>query len=308
MKWVALFLIVLNCYKSNAQPFQYKLYSTKEGLSSNKINTIVKDDKGLIWIATQRGLNRFDGNSFDVFYNNPTDTTSIGSNYVQSLFISTKKRLWIGTESGLSTFNPTTQQFSNYAPDTLALPKQSEYFLCINEDSDGNIWLGSRYDLLLFNPNTKKFKSSGWANYIDKVKPTNGNHSRVIILSIVKKNSNEFWVLSSYGLFSVNAQNLEFTYYPYPLFEDYFGSAISYVDEQNNLWISTYNRGILFFNTATLKFENYNLPKKIISQAGWDNCNSIDVYNKDTLIIAANKSIVFFDKGTKKFTSYIMVY
>ncbi len=288
-----------------AQPSQYKFFSTKEGLSSSSTNAIVKDKRGFIWIGTQNGLNRFDGNTFDNFYNNPTDSTSIGSNYIHSLFISHKNELWIGTESGISTYNEKTLQFSNYAPDTMIMPRIGQSFVCINEDANENIWVGGQYDLLILNTATKKIKTSGWANYITKVRPANGNHGRVYVTSIVKKNKNEFWILTSYGLYSVNTSSLQFSYYPYSKVNDYYGSNISYVDENKNLWVSTYNHGLLFFNTTTSTWKAYNIPPQYLKEVGFQNANAVEKYNADTLIICAHKHLLLFDKKTEKFVQII---
>lgn len=42
-------------------------YSERDGLSNNNVYAIEKDGRGVIWIGTQYGLNRFDGQQFRVF-------------------------------------------------------------------------------------------------------------------------------------------------------------------------------------------------------------------------------------------------
>lgn len=43
-------------------------YAVKNGLSDNYVNTVQQDQAGYIWIGTDMGLNRFDGNSFKNYY------------------------------------------------------------------------------------------------------------------------------------------------------------------------------------------------------------------------------------------------
>lgn len=43
-------------------------YTVKGGLSDNMINCLQQDDQGYLWIGTDAGLSRFDGNSFKNFY------------------------------------------------------------------------------------------------------------------------------------------------------------------------------------------------------------------------------------------------
>ena len=41
-----------------------KIYTTADGLPSNRINKIVLDSRGYLWFCTQEGLSRFDGYAF----------------------------------------------------------------------------------------------------------------------------------------------------------------------------------------------------------------------------------------------------
>jgi ligand-binding sensor domain-containing protein len=303
MRWILFLLISVNCCHSAGQPLQFTTYTTKDGLSSNTTTCIAKTREGFLWIGTNNGLNRFDGNAFDVFINNPGDSTTIADNNIQCIYPDSKSRLWVTTSSGLSMFNHTTQQFSNYAPDTQVMPKIGSSFPALCEDAGGNIWLGADYDLLVFDPATKKFSSSGWGVFAAGVKPTNGNHTRVMVLSLVKKDTDELWVLTTYGLFSVNTLNRHFVYYPCPYegVTDFFGNVISYVDEYNNLWIGTYNLGLLYFNTAAKRWKRYTYPASILKKALWNMTYGVKSMGGDTLVVCANNSLVLFDKRKEIF-------
>lgn len=52
--------------------FPNKIYTTKEGLSKTICNKIFRDSRGFIWIATDEGINRFDGLHFENHLNNPS--------------------------------------------------------------------------------------------------------------------------------------------------------------------------------------------------------------------------------------------
>src|SRR3990170_8247035 len=61
-------------------------YTKKNGLPLKVINSITQDGEGLIWIAAEDGLARFDGNSFTIFKNDPDNRQSLSSNHVQWVF------------------------------------------------------------------------------------------------------------------------------------------------------------------------------------------------------------------------------
>lgn len=46
----------------------FTTYTVKNGLSDNNINCLQQDAEGYLWIGTDAGLNRFDGNSFKNYY------------------------------------------------------------------------------------------------------------------------------------------------------------------------------------------------------------------------------------------------
>ena len=43
-------------------------YTTREGMASNVVNTIMQDRQGYLWLGTNLGLTRFDGYRFVNFY------------------------------------------------------------------------------------------------------------------------------------------------------------------------------------------------------------------------------------------------
>jgi len=79
------------------QFYEIHTYTTKDGLSQVSVNDIVQDDEGFLWIATQSGLNRFDGTSFRTFENPDYDQRNCGK-YINVLFPDIDK-IWIGSRA-----------------------------------------------------------------------------------------------------------------------------------------------------------------------------------------------------------------
>jgi len=61
-------------YPQNEQ-YKFRHLTTKQGLPSNSVNSIMKDSDGFIWFGTDEGLARYDGNNFKT-YLIPTDSIS----------------------------------------------------------------------------------------------------------------------------------------------------------------------------------------------------------------------------------------
>lgn len=54
-------LLTCNCF---CQEISFSRISVNDGLSTNFVNTVCQDKKGFLWVGTESGLQRYDGNSF----------------------------------------------------------------------------------------------------------------------------------------------------------------------------------------------------------------------------------------------------
>ena len=60
-------------------------YSLKDGLSDRAVQDIIQDEEGFLWIATNNGLNRFDGYRFLNFDNNENTEHLIAQSRIHEL-------------------------------------------------------------------------------------------------------------------------------------------------------------------------------------------------------------------------------
>jgi signal transduction histidine kinase/ligand-binding sensor domain-containing protein/DNA-binding response OmpR family regulator len=88
-----------------------RFHSTEQGLSSSLINQVYQDKKGYVWIATEDGLNRFDGTRFVTYRMTAGDSTSLKNNYVRSLFEDSRGQLYVGCIDGLMRYDRATDRF-----------------------------------------------------------------------------------------------------------------------------------------------------------------------------------------------------
>ena len=70
------FLYVLCCTVFVvAQPYAIQHLGVENGLSDNFVLSMAQDKRGCIWVATEVGLNRFDGNGFTVYKQHNSEIT-----------------------------------------------------------------------------------------------------------------------------------------------------------------------------------------------------------------------------------------
>ena len=95
-----------------------KNYSVKEGLNSNTIYSLVRDDNGAIWVGTGRGANRFLFNeknkTFTVRDNGSSKNLILESNQNAALYAD--HRVWIGTTKGVVVYDMDTAPATKRPP------------------------------------------------------------------------------------------------------------------------------------------------------------------------------------------------
>ena len=82
--------------------------------SSGLISSLCQDKYGSVWIATDYGLNRFDGYVFQTFLHDEDDPWSICDNGAVSLLCDRSGRVWVGTIHGLDRYDEAASGFVHY--------------------------------------------------------------------------------------------------------------------------------------------------------------------------------------------------
>jgi len=126
------------------EDFQLKFthLTKKNGLSNNRILNIMQDRSGFIWIATENGLNRYDGYDFVIFKNSPTDSSTISSNMITCITEDTEGNLWIGTVFGLNKYDRSSDRFIQFFAnrnDKYSL--KNNHIRALLADDNGILWI-----------------------------------------------------------------------------------------------------------------------------------------------------------------------
>ncbi len=126
------------------QNFDIDYYNTQKGLSNNIVYDVHQDQQGFIWIATENGLNQFDGYEFKTFYYSEGNPRTISSNIVRSMYESKDGKLWIGTRRAINMFDKKTETFTRFPiHDSLRIPFE---VAILRADTEERLWsvLGSK--------------------------------------------------------------------------------------------------------------------------------------------------------------------
>ena len=158
----------------NQNPLKFERISIAEGLSQSYVYDIIQDHNGFVWIATQDGLNRYDGKNFVYYRHDSTNSSSIADNFIRKLFIDRKNVLWVGTNKGLSRYNESLDNFDNFhhkSSDSNSL-KDNEIW-DIYQDNSNDIWVSTKegfhkYDIE--NNNFSRIRIRGFDSALKEIK------------------------------------------------------------------------------------------------------------------------------------------
>ena len=238
-----------------AQNIPFKHLTTGDGLSNNKIFDIIQDRTGFIWLATDDGLNRFDGYSFKIYRHKSKDSTSISNNSIWTLFEDRSGFIWVGTKSGeLNRYDPNTDRFTSWEIKSEFVKENS--ITSIYEDISGAIWVGTyKSGLYRFDPATEQIEN--WRN-----DPLNKSSlSNNYVTSIVEDADGNLLIGTYIGLNKFNYQKsknnfIHFFYdvhNPNTLSNNLTWSLSKSKNDPNLIWIGTAD-GLTSYRSDTKSF------------------------------------------------------
>lgn len=122
-------------------------------LGFSDTNDIEKDDNGIFWIATGRGLTWFDPEADSVFV--PSGNDLLGKT-INHLRWADSSHLWMATNYGLGKINTTSLQVDNNYDHLFG----SEIMWVVSSDHTGNLWVKKDKGLGIFNGQTVTYLNS----------------------------------------------------------------------------------------------------------------------------------------------------
>lgn len=284
-------LISVNGY---SQQYTFAGYSINEGLSQSVVNCIFQDSKGFVWIGIQNGLNRFNGETFDVFTTNPADTLSISNNWIYAITEDLNGNFWVGTKDGLNKYLPTQNRFEQ-------ISWQTDFLYDVICLKSGNIFINTPPVVSIYSPENNSishFQST--LEYDGAVKD--------VKIPVLEDSDGKIWMGSTNGLAAFSLNTEKFSYYTFADNKDDVIEQVNitalFKDKKGNLIIGTEGGGLFAVTIQSgnrAKIQNYTTEN---SDIGHNNVQPLFIDRSDILWIGTLSGISKTDLKPKKFALY----
>jgi len=233
--------ILLQITPSAAQQYNFKNYSSKNGLAGSIVNAIFQDSKGYIWFGTQGGgVSRFNGKTFKNF----TKNDGLVSNDVTYIAEDKKGNIWVATSEGVSMYDGL--HFTNYN-DKNGLSKGVVYW--IYADAKNDIWIAIQEGGI------NKFDGKKFTTFTTKDGLPSDN-----VFCIVQDNNQNYWFGLSNGVARYDGKKI--TSYKNIDFINGRTFFSAYVDTKGVVWFGgTSGNGVVKYKNS--RFDQLTLPEQV---------------------------------------------
>ncbi|SKC87202.1 sensor histidine kinase [Ohtaekwangia koreensis] len=283
--------------QTSVEKIKFSKIELHSELSNSRVTSILQDSRGFIWVATEDGLNRFDGYEFKVYRNLPNDTTSLLKNSILNLYEDSRGILWISTSNGgLHTYNIKQDNFErikeyNFNCEIGVITEDKDYIwiggvkshnafidrldkishqwkrstlfrsenptLFISRDAADEFWIGVR--------NIGFFKWNEKTNSVKKYSADKNNRNTIIhngVHQIIRDPKGYIWIATEGGVSKFEIATGKFKNYSKALLQNHTAplvdNTLSLCMDGDYIWIGTENGGLSQLDTRTDNFKNFS--------------------------------------------------
>ena len=296
---------------SKAQPahLSFDHLGTKEGLPDNDIRDMIQDYQGYIWLATQRGIVRYDGYRLKVYKPGIEDKSNLPNFFITNIIEDKNHNVWVNSmNNGLFKYDRSADRFIQYKIKNFA-NKASQIIAGI--DSTGKIWsfIDDYATLQQFDPATGIFELYGQSqkgvHHLDCKR----------FVSFFVDHKGIVWLGTNNGLYLYNAATDSFT--GYLVSTDFLQRKIIYMMGQapsapGKLWISVMDKKdnkwrLLRMDIKSGQMEKFEHQDSNKNSLGNDTVSTVFEDKKHRLWLGTESCLSLYNEKTKQFTNYIPV-
>ena len=131
--------------------FYFTTLAREQGLRQNTVTAIVQDRQGFVWVGTQGGLHRYDGQRYTSFRHDPRDVATLPDSFVASMAVGQGDVLWVGTNSQyVARLDLATGHVRRFDPGDETAPAQRQVMALLPQGD--RVWVATPAGLRVLDP------------------------------------------------------------------------------------------------------------------------------------------------------------
>ena len=310
--WGVLALLPHELTAQATENFRFSHLTVEEGLSDGMVYDALMDSRGFMWIATNSGLDRYDGYTFKHYRYNKEDSTSISARTVMSLMEDPQGYIWIGTIGGcLNRFDPETETFRSYDYIIRDTYSEGKDVTSLIQDETGLIWMGTfGCGFQSFDPQTGKFKRYDLlTDYNNSSEAFYRNTVHYLLEDL--EDTNRLWIAANLGLYVFNKTTEELKRVPFYLngkMDTLSTANRLYMDQPGELWVGSWGMGLGRLNIETGDWNFYIPDLEALENRNYFVNVVKDIERKSTnelWVCTDNQGLQIFDIQQKAFRQVV---
>jgi len=232
-------------------------YTVKDGLSQTSVHTIFKDSRGLLWLGTEGGLNKYDGYNITPYHVFGSNNILSSRGVIYDILEDKGGNIWYGSTGVLSKLNIHSETVDNLS--TILKNKLKVKFgvvLTLFQDSKENIWFGT-FGQGFFKISADFSKVQNYKNDPDST----GDSSLDYVRDFYEDDSGNIWIVTYGGIVKFNPQTEDI----YNVFYEKSVSKLKHIPvlniiptNNNKLMLFTRGEGILIYDTTSDSLTDYD--------------------------------------------------
>jgi signal transduction histidine kinase/ligand-binding sensor domain-containing protein/CheY-like chemotaxis protein/HPt (histidine-containing phosphotransfer) domain-containing protein len=286
------------------RPMYFEHLTMRDGLSQSTVNSMLQDSQGYLWLATNNGLDRYDGYSIHEYRRERGNEHALASDYIWSIAEDAHGDLWLATDGGgVARWDRRTEQFQQFRHDvqnshTLA----SDAVRTILIDAQGSIWVGTKdQGLDVLDPKT------GDARHLRHRDGDPHSLPADAVATLFADRSGRIWVGTDAGLSRYEPRTGDFVNYGAAASDTHSADlrvrAIR-EDHTGALWIGTYRSGLYRFEPETGRLTVFRHDAKDPRSLSHDRVLAVLEDGAQRLWVATADGLNLFDRETATFVRY----
>jgi signal transduction histidine kinase/ligand-binding sensor domain-containing protein/CheY-like chemotaxis protein/HPt (histidine-containing phosphotransfer) domain-containing protein len=179
------------------RPLYFEHLTMRDGLSQSTVEGFLQDSQGYLWLATESGLDRYDGSSVRVYHRERGNPHALASDYIWTIAEDSNTDLWLATVGGgVARWQRRSDEFQLFRheaarADSLA----SDQVRTLLIDASGSIWVGTMdRGLDLLNPAT------GSARHFRHRDDDPGSLASDSVFALYRDRTGRIWIGTDGGL------------------------------------------------------------------------------------------------------------